>query len=132
MEREKLKVTPSHPISKDPTEGNEVDEGNHAAEDKDKCKQRIGKSNRERTQQNKTEKMYAQPSVADTWCRTCSGLQGMRSIINVMIYVYLNMLLLLGERIRHTKLMKMIRSSGTPCSIRTSTAFIADPPVAIK
>lgn len=27
--------------------------------------------------------------------------------------------------------MKIILSSGTPCSIRTSTAFIAEPPVAI-
>lgn len=30
-----------------------------------------------------------------------------------------------------TKLTKMIRSSGTPCSMRTSTAFMADPPVAV-
>jgi hypothetical protein len=29
-----------------------------------------------------------------------------------------------------TKFMKMMRSSGTPCSFRTSTAFMADPPVA--
>lgn len=29
-----------------------------------------------------------------------------------------------------TKLMKMILSSGTPCSMSTSTAFMADPPVA--
>jgi|SRR5882762_10719250 len=29
-----------------------------------------------------------------------------------------------------TKLMNMILSSGTPCSISTSTAFMADPPVA--
>ena len=29
-----------------------------------------------------------------------------------------------------TKLMNMIRSSGTPCSKSTSTAFMADPPVA--
>jgi len=34
--------------------------------------------------------------------------------------------------IRHslTRLMKIIRSSGTPCCMSTSTAFIADPPVA--
>jgi hypothetical protein len=31
----------------------------------------------------------------------------------------------------NTKFMNMIRSSGTPCSINTSTAFIAEPPVAI-
>src|ERR1700722_13573267 len=30
----------------------------------------------------------------------------------------------------HTKLMNIIRSCGTPCSISTSTAFMADPPVA--
>lgn len=30
-----------------------------------------------------------------------------------------------------TRLMKIILSSGTPCSIRTSTAFIAEPPVAV-
>lgn len=29
-----------------------------------------------------------------------------------------------------TRLMKIILSSETPCSMRTSTAFIADPPVA--
>lgn len=31
---------------------------------------------------------------------------------------------------RRTRLMKMIRSSGTPCSMSTSTAFMAEPPVA--
>jgi len=31
-----------------------------------------------------------------------------------------------------TRLIKIIRSAGTPCSINTSTAFIADPPVAIN
>lgn len=29
-----------------------------------------------------------------------------------------------------TRLMKIIRSSGTPCSMSTSTAFMAEPPVA--
>jgi hypothetical protein len=31
---------------------------------------------------------------------------------------------------KYTRLMKMMRSSGTPWSIRTSTAFMAEPPVA--
>lgn len=31
---------------------------------------------------------------------------------------------------RRTRLMKMMRSSGTPCSMSTSTAFMAEPPVA--
>ena len=31
----------------------------------------------------------------------------------------------------NTKFMNMMRSSGTPCSISTSTAFIAEPPVAV-
>lgn len=30
-----------------------------------------------------------------------------------------------------TRLIKMMRSSGTPCSMSTSTALIADPPVAV-
>ena len=30
-----------------------------------------------------------------------------------------------------TRLMKMMRASGTPCSMSTSTAFMADPPVAV-
>lgn len=34
------------------------------------------------------------------------------------------------ESCARTKLIKMIRSSGTPCSISTSTAFMAEPPVA--
>ena len=36
-----------------------------------------------------------------------------------------------GEEGR-TRLMKMMRSSGTPCSLSTSTALMADPPVAVR
>ena len=37
----------------------------------------------------------------------------------------------IGRNNRRTKFMKMIRSSGTPWLMMTSTAFIADPPVAV-
>lgn len=36
------------------------------------------------------------------------------------------------DRDMRTRLMKTIRSSGTPCSLSTSTALIAEPPVAVE
>lgn len=72
-----------------------------------------------------TEKVGIVPRVVqETWYKTPSNPPGPQSQ-RTSTYVPG-----MPQAKAATKFMKMIRSSGTPCSLRISTAFIADPPVA--